>query len=417
MNEHINNKLVSFKDKIKAIRKDFPILDIRLDNKPLVYFDNAATTQKPQQVLNAVADYYLTTNSNVHRGVHRLSNQATTLFEEARKTVAEFINAGEAEEIIFTRGTTESINLVAWSFCELFLNQGDEIIVSELDHHSNFVPWQMACKRKKATLKFIPILPSGQLDLNKFEELLSDKTKIVAVSHVSNTLGTINDIESIIELSHRRNIPVFVDGAQSAPHLKIDVKNLDCDFYAFSGHKMYAPMGIGVLYGKKEILQKLVPYQFGGEMVETVGFDDTTFNQLPYKFEAGTPNVGGAVGLEAAIKYINSIDRNFIFEYENLLKDYTSWRLNQIEDLDLLANIENKVGVFSFNVKNQHNYDVGVLLDNFGICVRTGTHCTQPLMQKLNILGTVRASLSFYNTVEEVDFFIESLKKVISILK
>ncbi|MGB4655268.1 MAG: cysteine desulfurase [Bacteroidales bacterium] len=417
MNEHINNKLESFKDKIKEIRKDFPILDIRLDNKPLVYFDNAATTQKPQQVLNAVADYYLTTNSNVHRGVHRLSNQATTLFEEARKTVAEFINAGEAEEIIFIRGTTESINLVAWSFCELFLNQGDEIIVSELDHHSNFVPWQMACKRKKATLKFIPILPSGQLDLNKFEELLSDKTKIVAVSHVSNTLGTINDIESIIELSHRRNIPVFIDGAQSAPHLKIDVKKLDCDFYTFSGHKMYAPMGIGVLYGKKEILQKLIPYQFGGEMVETVGFDDTTFNQLPYKFEAGTPNVGGAVGLEAAIKYINSIDRNFIFEYENLLKDYTSMRLNQIEDLDLLANIENKVGVFSFNVKNQHNYDVGVLLDNFGICVRTGTHCTQPLMQKLNILGTVRASLSFYNTVEEVDFFIESLEKVISILK
>ncbi|MGI6343131.1 MAG: aminotransferase class V-fold PLP-dependent enzyme [Bacteroidales bacterium] len=417
MNEHINNKLVSFKDKIKEIRKDFPILDIRLDNKPLVYFDNAATTQKPQQVLNAVANYYNTTNSNVHRGVHRLSNQATTLFEEARKTVAEFINAGEAEEIIFTRGTTESINLVAWSFCEPFLNQGDEIIVSELDHHSNFVPWQMACKRKKATLKFIPILPSGQLDLNKFEELLSDKTKIVAVSHVSNTLGTINDIESIIELSHRRNIPVFIDGAQSAPHLKIDVKKLDCDFYAFSGHKMYAPMGIGVLYGKKEILQKLVPYQFGGEMVETVGFDDTTFNQLPYKFEAGTPNVGGAVGLEAAIKYINSIDRDFIFEYENLLKDYTSKRLNQIEDLDLLANVENKVGVFSFNVKNQHNYDVGVLLDNFGICVRTGTHCTQPLMQKLNILGTVRASLSFYNTVEEVDFFIESLKKVISILK
>ncbi|MDD3737760.1 MAG: cysteine desulfurase [Lentimicrobiaceae bacterium] len=417
MNEHINNKLVSYKDKIKAIRKDFPILDIRLDNKPLVYFDNAATTQKPQQVLNAVADYYNTTNSNVHRGVHRLSNQATTLFEEARKTVAEFINAGEAEEIIFTRGTTESINLVAWSFCELFLNQGDEIIVSELDHHSNFVPWQMACKRKKATLKFIPILPSGQLDLNKFEELLSEKTKIVAVGHVSNTLGTINDIESIIELSHRRNIPVFIDGAQSAPHLKIDVKRLDCDFYAFSGHKMYAPMGIGVLYGKKEILQKLIPYQFGGEMVETVGFDDTTFNQLPYKFEAGTPNVGGAVGLEAAIKYINSIDRDFIFEYENLLKDYTSRRLNQIEDLDLLANIENKVGVFSFNVKNQHNYDVGVLLDNFGICVRTGTHCTQPLMQKLNILGTVRASLSFYNTVEEVDFFIESLKKVISILK
>lgn len=417
MNEHINNKLVSYKDKIKEIRKDFPILDIRLNNKPLVYFDNAATTQKPQQVLNAVADYYLTTNSNVHRGVHRLSNQATTLYEDARKTVAEFINANETEEIIFTRGTTESVNLVAWSFCEPFLNQGDEIIVSELDHHSNFVPWQMACKRKKATLKFIPILPSGQLDLNKFEELLSDKTKIVAVSHVSNTLGTINDIESIIELSHRRNIPVFIDGAQSAPHLKIDVKKLDCDFYAFSGHKMYAPMGIGVLYGKKEILQKLVPYQFGGEMVETVGFDDTTFNQLPYKFEAGTPNVGGAIGLEAAIKYIDSIDRNFIFEYENLLKDYTSKCLNQIDDLDLLANIENKVGVFSFNVKNQHNYDVGVLLDNFGICVRTGTHCTQPLMQKLNILGTVRASLSFYNTVEEVDFFIESLKKVISILK
>lgn len=401
---------------LEEIRKDFPILNEKINNKPLVYLDNAATTQKPIQVIDAMMNYYLHLNSNVHRGVHTLSQKATNEFELARKTVQEFISAKEQEEIIFTRGTTESINLVASSFCEKFLNQGDEIIISELEHHSNIVPWQLAKEKHKFKIKVLPFKDNGELDLEVFKTLLNSKTKLVSVSHVSNALGTINPVKEIIELAHKQGVPVLIDGAQGVPHFKIDVQDLDCDFYVFSGHKMYAPMGIGVLYGKREYLDIMPPYHGGGEMIKEVSFEGTTFNDLPYKFEAGTPSVSDVLGLKAAIDYMNEIGFDFIEKHEEFLMEYTTKRLLEIEDLKIYGTSKHKAGGISFNLKDVHPFDVGTLLDQLGIAIRTGHHCAQTVMQHYGIVGTARVSFGIYNTKEEIDYFIESLKKVKTML-
>lgn len=401
---------------LEEIRKDFKILNEKVNNKPLVYLDNAATTQKPIQVIDAMMNYYLHLNSNVHRGVHTLSQKATNEFELARKTVQEFISAKEQEEIIFTRGTTESINLVASSFCEKFLNQSDEIIVSELEHHSNIVPWQLAQDKFKFKIRVIPFKDNGELDLEVYKTLLNSKTKLVSVAHVSNALGTINPVKEIIELAHKQGVPVLIDGAQGVPHFKVDVQDLDCDFYAFSGHKMYAPMGIGVLYGKREYLDIMPPYHGGGEMIKEVSFEGTTFNDLPYKFEAGTPSVSDVLGLKAAIDYMNNIGFDFIEKHEDFLMQYTTKRLLEIEDLIIYGTSKHKAGGISFNLKDIHPFDVGTLLDQLGIAIRTGHHCAQTVMQHYGIVGTARVSFGIYNTKEEIDYFIESLKKVKTML-
>ena len=401
---------------LEEIRKDFKILNEKVNNKPLVYLDNAATTQKPIQVIDAMMNYYLHLNSNVHRGVHTLSQKATNEFELARKTVQEFISAKEQEEIIFTRGTTESINLVASSFCEKFLNQSDEIIVSELEHHSNIVPWQLAQDKFKFKIRVIPFKDNGELDLEVYKTLLNSKTKLVSVAHVSNALGTINPVKEIIELAHKQGVPVLIDGAQGVPHFKVDVQDLDCDFYVFSGHKMYAPMGIGVLYGKREYLDIMPPYHGGGEMIKEVSFEGTTFNDLPYKFEAGTPSVSDVLGLKAAIDYMNNIGFDFIEKHEDFLMQYTTKRLLEIEDLIIYGTSKHKAGGISFNLKDIHPFDVGTLLDQLGIAIRTGHHCAQTVMQHYGIVGTARVSFGIYNTKEEIDYFIESLKKVKTML-
>lgn len=401
---------------LEEIRKDFKILNEKVNNKPLVYLDNAATTQKPIQVIDAMMNYYLHLNSNVHRGVHTLSQKATNEFELARKTVQEFISAKEQEEIIFTRGTTESINLVASSFCEKFLNQSDEIIVSELEHHSNIVPWQLAQDKFKFKIRVLPFKDNGELDLEVYKTLLNSKTKLVSVAHVSNALGTINPVKEIIELAHKQGVPVLIDGAQGVPHFKVDVQDLDCDFYAFSGHKMYAPMGIGVLYGKREYLDIMPPYHGGGEMIKEVSFEGTTFNDLPYKFEAGTPSVSDVLGLKAAIDYMNNIGFDFIEKHEDFLMQYTTKRLLEIEDLIIYGTSKHKAGGISFNLKDIHPFDVGTLLDQLGIAIRTGHHCAQTVMQHFGIVGTARVSFGIYNTKEEIDYFIESLKKVKTML-
>ncbi|MDD4684300.1 MAG: cysteine desulfurase [Bacteroidales bacterium] len=401
---------------LEEIRKDFKILNEKVNNKPLVYLDNAATTQKPIQVIDAMMNYYLHLNSNVHRGVHTLSQKATNEFELARKTVQEFISAKEQEEIIFTRGTTESINLVASSFCEKFLNQSDEIIVSELEHHSNIVPWQLAQDKFKFKIRVLPFKDNGELDLEVYKTLLNSKTKLVSVAHVSNALGTINPVKEIIELAHKQGVPVLIDGAQGVPHFKVDVQDLDCDFYVFSGHKMYAPMGIGVLYGKREYLDIMPPYHGGGEMIKEVSFEGTTFNDLPYKFEAGTPSVSDVLGLKAAIDYMNNIGFDFIEKHEDFLMQYTTKRLLEIEDLIIYGTSKHKAGGISFNLKDIHPFDVGTLLDQLGIAIRTGHHCAQTVMQHFGIVGTARVSFGIYNTKEEIDYFIESLKKVKTML-
>lgn len=401
---------------LEEIRKDFKILNEKVNNKPLVYLDNAATTQKPIQVIDAMMNYYLHLNSNVHRGVHTLSQKATNEFELARKTVQEFISAKEQEEIIFTRGTTESINLVASSFCEKFLNQSDEIIVSELEHHSNIVPWQLAQDKFKFKIRVLPFKDNGELDLEVYKTLLNSKTKLVSVAHVSNALGTINPVKEIIELAHKQGVPVLIDGAQGVPHFKVDVQDLDCDFYVFSGHKMYAPMGIGVLYGKREYLDIMPPYHGGGEMIKEVSFEGTTFNDLPYKFEAGTPSVSDVLGLKAAIDYMNNIGFDFIEKHEDFLMQYTTKRLLEIEDLIIYGTSKHKAGGISFNLKDIHPFDVGTLLDQLGIAIRTGHHCAQTVMQHYGIVGTARVSFGIYNTKEEIDYFIESLKKVKTML-
>ena len=395
---------------VQKIREDFPILKRVVNGKPLIYLDNAATSQTPKVVIDSIVEYYSNYNANIHRGVHTLSQEATDAYENARKIVQAHFNASESEEIIFTSGTTHGINLVATGFTSL-LNTGDEIIVSAMEHHSNIVPWQMLCERTGAVLKVIPMSLKGELVMAEFENLLTSKTKLVFVNHVSNTLGTINPIKDIIELAHKVGAAVLIDGAQATPHIKADVQNLDCDFYVCSSHKMCGPTGVGILYGKKEWLEKLPPYQGGGEMIEEVTFEKTTYAGLPHKFEAGTPNISGGIAFGVAINYMNSIGFDNISEYENELLQYATKKLLSIENLKIYGTAVHKVAVISFNIEGIHPYDIGAIVDKLGIAVRTGHHCTQPIMDFYNIPGTVRASFSFYNTKDEIDFFAESIAK------
>lgn len=401
---------------IEQIRKDFPILKQTVNNKSLVYFDNAATTQKPIQVIDRISEYYKKENSNVHRGVHHLSSVATEKYESARKYIAEYINASDPEEVIFTRGTTESINLIANAF-EGFINEGDEIVITSMEHHSNLVPWQQLCFRRGAELVVIKANQKGEIDLDKFKEILGKKTKLVALTHISNVLGTINPVKEITRLAHDFGAPVLIDGAQAIAHIPVDMKDIDCDFYTFSGHKTYAPMGIGVLYGKTDWLEKLPPYQFGGEMIDSVHFDNTTFNALPYKFEAGTPNVAGALGLETAIRYIAGYGVLNIKKYEDELLDHATAELEKIDGVQIIGRAAEKTAVISFVMEDIHMYDIGTLLDKMGIAIRTGNHCAQPLVESYGLTGTVRLSLAMYNTIEEIDIFIEALKKVIALIR
>ncbi|MFP4844439.1 aminotransferase class V-fold PLP-dependent enzyme [Winogradskyella sp. PE311] len=400
---------------IKSIRKDFPILQREVNGKPLIYFDNAATSQTPQQVIDVIVDYYTNYNANIHRGVHSLSQEATDAYEQARIKIQTHFNAKHAYEIIYTAGTTHSINLVANGFSSL-LKKGDEILVSALEHHSNIVPWQMMCERTGATLKVIPMNLNGELIVSEFNSLLNENTKLVFVNHISNALGTINPIEHIIKEAHKVGAAVLVDGAQSCPHLKPDVQALDVDFYVCSAHKICGPTGIGMLYGKEEWLKKLPPYQGGGEMIAEVSFENTTYADLPHKFEAGTPNICGGIAFGAAVDYMNSIGFKDIAAYENELLKYATEQLNQIEDLKIYGTATNKTSVISFNVGTIHPYDIGTILDKMGIAVRTGHHCAQPIMDFYKIPGTIRASFMFYNTKEEIDSFIASLKKAIMML-
>jgi len=401
---------------VNLIRKDFPILEVFVKNNKIVYFDNAATTQKPSQVIEAIKSYYKEYNSNVHRGVHFLAEKATEEFEASRRKIGKFINAKSSNEIIFLRGTTEAINLVANSFGEIAIKEGDEIVISTLEHHSNIVPWQILCERKKAKLRVIPISLEGELNLNEFEKLLTEKTKIVSVTYVSNALGVINPVKQIIDLSHKYNIPVLIDAAQAVQHLKVDVQDLDCDFLAFSGHKIYGPTGIGVLYGKEKYLDIMPPFLAGGEMIKSVSFEKTTYNDLPYKFEAGTPNIEGGIVLSTAIEYIENIGLDKIAEYEKLLLNYCTDRLMEFNNVKIFGNTKNKSSIVSFLIDNIHPYDAGVILNNLGIAVRTGLHCTEPLMRFFNIPGTIRASFAFYNTKEEIDVLIKGIKKINKLL-
>ena len=395
---------------VQKIRADFPILSQKVNGKPLVYFDNGATSQKPQVVIDAISKYYSEINANIHRGVHTLSQLATDAYEISRNTVQKHLNAKHNHEIIFTSGTTFGINLVANGFGSL-LKAGDEVMVSALEHHSNIVPWQFLCERTGAKLVVIPMNLKGELIMSEFDELLSDKTKIVAVNHISNALGTVNPIEYIIKKAHQVGAAVLIDGAQATPHLKPDVQALDCDFYVFSGHKICAPTGVGILYGKEEWLRKLPPYQGGGEMIAEVTFEKTTYADLPHKFEAGTPNISGGIVLGTAIDYMNSIGFENIASYEQELLEYGTKRLLEIEGLTIYGTSENKASVISFNIEGIHPYDIGTIIDKLGIAVRTGHHCAQPIMSFFNIPGTIRASFAFYNTKEEIDIFVEAVKK------
>lgn len=397
---------------IKAIIKQFPILETTVYGKPLVYLDNAATNQKPIAVINAIDEYYKTENSNIHRGVHYLSQLATEAYENVRKQVRDFIHAQHSHEIIFTRGTTEAINLVAYSFSKAFIKSGDEIIVSAMEHHSNIVPWQMACEERGATLKVLPMNNNGELLLNTLPDLISKKVKIIAITQVSNALGTVNPIKEIIDLAHTHNIPVLIDGAQGVAHQEVDVTKLDCDFYCFSGHKMYGPMGIGVLYGKEKWLNKMPPYQGGGEMIKEVTFQKTTYNELPYKFEAGTPNVADVIGLSAAIDFITQTGLKNIQAIEHELLTYCEKQLLAEGGITIIGNAAQKAGVVSFLIDKIHPYDAGTIIDRFGIAVRTGHHCAQPVMDFFNIPGTIRASFSVYNTKEEIDTLMEAIRQV-----
>ena len=397
---------------IEDVRKDFPILSKTIYNKPLVYLDNAATTQKPLSVIETMNNEYLNVNSNVHRGVHWLSQQATELHESARETLRKFINAKSTNEIIFTRGTTESINLVASSFVEGFMNAGDEVIVSEMEHHSNIVPWQLQMARKGIALKVAPIDDEGNLDMEAFKKLFSERTKLVSIAHVSNVLGTVNPIDEIIQFAHSQGVPVLVDGAQSAPHFAIDVQAMDCDFFALSGHKMYGPTGIGVLYGKEEWLDRMPPYQGGGEMIETVSFDKVTFEKPPLKFEAGTPDYVATHGLATAVDYLLDLGMDNIQKHEAMLTKYAMEQLSTIKDIRFIGTPRQKDAVVSFLVGDIHPFDLGTLLDRLGIALRTGHHCAQPLMQRLGIQGTVRASFGLYNTKEEIDVLVKGIERV-----
>ena len=397
---------------INTIRNDFPILGRKVYDRPLVYLDNAATTQKPRSVVEAITDEYYNVNANVHRGVHYLSQQATDLHEEAREKVRRFINARSTSEIIFTRGTTESLNLVASSFCDEFMQEGDEVIVSVMEHHSNIVPWQLQAAKRGISIRVIPMTDEGELRLDEYEKLFTDKTKIVSVTHVSNVLGTVNPVDEIIRIAHEHGVPVMVDGAQSAPHFAVDVQAMDCDFFAFSGHKMYGPTGVGVLYGKEDWLDRLPPYQGGGEMIESVSFEKTVFERLPFKFEAGTPDYVATHGLAKAIDYITAIGMDNIQKHEHELTEYAMRRLAEVEGLRVFGTSARKDAVVSFLVGDIHHLDMGTLLDRLGIAVRTGHHCAQPLMLRLGIQGTVRASFALYNTKEEIDALADGVKRV-----
>lgn len=402
---------------IDAIRSQFPILHQKVNGKQLVYLDNAATNQKPQSVIKALENHYAADNANIHRGIHTLAERSTTAFEDTRKAVQAFINSNEVEEIIFTKGTTDSINLVASSWGRKYLNEGDEIIVSGLEHHSNIVPWQLIAEEKGAKVKAIPVLDNGDLDIAEFSNMLSSKTKLVAVNHASNSLGTINPVHEIIEMSHAVGAKVLIDGAQASSHLTIDVQALDADFYALSAHKMYGPTGVGILYGKRSLLEKMPPYQGGGEMIKDVSFDKTTFNDIPYKFEAGTPNIADVVAFKAAIDFVNELGKENIAAYEEELLSYATAQLNEIEGVRIIGQAQNKVSVISFVVDGIHHFDLGMWMDAKGVAVRTGHHCTQPLMDRFSIEGTTRASFSVYNTIAEIDVFVEALKDIIKKLK
>ncbi len=397
---------------VNKVRNDFPILQQTLYKRPVVYLDNAATTQKPRLVIDTMEEYLSKYNSNIHRGVHYLSEKMTEAYESARNTIKHFINAKHNHEIIFTSGTTDSINLLAFSFGEAFVSENDEIIVSLMEHHSNIVPWQMLCERKNAKLKVIPITYSGEIDLNALPNIITDKTKLIAITHVSNSMGTINPIKELIRFAHLNNVPVMIDGAQGIQHQHVDVQDLDCDFYVFSGHKIYGPTGIGILYGKERWLEKLPPYKGGGDMIKTVSFEKTTYNILPFKFEAGTTNFIGAIGLAAALKYLSDLSKESILQYEQELYNYALSKIQSIEGIKIIGTSNNKTSIISFILDKIHPFDTGMMLDKMDIAIRTGNHCTQPLMKFFGIDGTARASLAFYNTKEEVEYFIECLKKV-----
>ena len=397
---------------IQKIREDFPILSRTVYNKPLVYLDNAATTQKPLCVLDAMRDEYLNVNANVHRGVHYLSQQATDLHEAARETVRCFINADSVNEIVFTRGTTEGLNLVASSFCEEFMHEGDEVIVSVMEHHSNIVPWQLQAAKRGIAIRVIPMNECGDIDMDAYKAMLNERTKLVSIAHVSNVLGTINPVKEITRIAHEHGVPVLVDGAQSTPHFPVDVQDIDCEFFVFSGHKMYGPTGIGVLYGKESWLDRLPPYQGGGEMIESVTFEKTVFEKLPFKFEAGTPDYVATHGLAKAIEYIESIGLDNISAHERELTDYCMQRLSEIDGMRIFGTSSHKDAVVSFLVRDIHHLDMGTLLDRLGIAVRTGHHCAQPLMDRLGIQGTVRASFALYNTKEEIDILANGIARV-----
>ena len=402
---------------INDIRSQFPVLNKQVYGKPLVYLDNAATTQKPLCVIDRERDYYLHENCNIHRGVHYLSQKATEAYEHSRQTVADFVHAGEACEIIFTRGTTESLNLLATSFEHYCIGEGDKVLVTAMEHHSNLVPWQQMIHRHHGQLLVVPMNDKGVLDLDRYEGLLKEGPKVVSIAHISNVLGTINPIKEMVAMAHQYGIPVVIDGAQSIAHHPIDVQDLDCDFFVFSGHKMYAPMGIGGLYGKAEWLEKLPPYQFGGEMVDTVSFEKTTFNVLPYKFEAGTPNVGAALGLETAIKFLQSLDRKAVEEHETKLLQSDIQQLSEIEGIRFIGEAEQRSGLVSFIIDRIHPYDLGTIIDKMGVAVRTGHHCAEPVMTRFGIPGTVRASFAMYNTLEEVDVLVKSVARAANMVR
>lgn len=404
---------------VDEVRKDFPILSREVDGKPLVYLDNAATSQKPQSVINAISDYYSNYNANIHRGVYSISVKASETYENAKIKVKQFINSESEREIVFTRGATEAINLIAYSYGLENVNEGDEVIISEMEHHANIVPWQVLCEKKKAVLKVIPVNDNGELIIDEFKKLLSDKTKIVAVCQISNTLGTVNPVKEIVRIAKEKNksIAVVIDGAQAIHHTKVDVRDIGADFYVFSSHKMYGPMGIGALYGRAELLEAMPPYQTGGDMISTVSFKGTTYNDIPMKFEAGTPNVEGAVGLVAAIDYINELGFDAIHKQETELLEYATGLLEEIKGLKIIGTAKEKTGVISFIVEGLNALDIGIMLDTSGVAVRTGQHCTEPLMDRFGIPGTVRVSFAFYNTKDEIDIFVNALKKAIEILR
>lgn len=400
---------------VERVRQDFPILQRLVNGKPLVYLDNAATTQKPYSVIDTVRDYYTMINSNVHRGVHYLSEQATLAYEDARLKIKEFLNAISACEIVFTRGATEAINLVAWTYGRTHIKEGDEVIISAMEHHANIVPWQLLCEEKKARLRVIPITDDGELIMEEYDKLLNERTKFVSIVQISNSLGTVNPIREIIQKAHARNIPVLVDGAQGVAHVKVDVQELGCDFYVFSGHKLFGPTGIGILYGKAELLQDMPPYQTGGDMIRSVTFEKTIFNDIPNKFEAGTPNIAGAIGLGAAIDYMKYLKMDEVAKHEKELLKYATEKISAVDGVHLIGTAKNKASLISFVMDNVHPHDIGTILDSEGIAIRTGHHCCQPVMQRFCIPATARASFAFYNTKSEIDKLVYGIQKVIRV--